>query len=208
MIPALMIFLLVQAPDAAAQPEEAVRVRGSAQVGCEVAKAGYTDCEVISETPPDRGFGLVARRLAEGFRPKPPREGGPVVGSRAPIPFKFDMSVQEAAEVGILPPGSPPLIKRAKWVRRPIARELAGLYPRRALADRVNGTGEFLCTVREDGRLTACQSFLEAPQGYGFGEATRIAAERYFRMAPRDEEGRPTAGRPVRYRIVWQGGRG
>ena len=65
---------------------------GRAVIACAIQVNGSaTDCSVVQETPPARGFGAAAVTMASTFRMKPATEdGAPVGGVRVNIPIVFN----------------------------------------------------------------------------------------------------------------------
>jgi protein TonB len=66
-------------------------INGRAVIECTVQIEGtVTDGVVISEVPPDQGFGEAALKLSPLFRMKPmSRDGQPVRGGKVAIPIAF-----------------------------------------------------------------------------------------------------------------------
>ncbi len=183
MLSALVLLSALQAA-----PTE---VTGHVQLQCVVRAGKLQDCKAASETPPGRGFARAAVAIARQMT-APGKEG-----ERVKMPVKFEMSVAEAAAMGITPPGSPPLVEAPKWLKRPRDIDIAALYPPAAERAEVSGFGIARCTVAEAGDLKACSVVQEWPEGYGFGKAAVEATDRFFRLGPVDNDGRPTAGRPI-----------
>lgn len=73
-------------------------VSGEAVIECRVTEKGRLEaCTVVSETPPDRGFGKAALAMAGKFRMKPQTvDGQPTAGGTVRIPIKISA------------PGAPP----------------------------------------------------------------------------------------------------
>lgn len=96
------------------------------------------------------------------------------------------------------------VVTRPDWVSRPTGADLVRLYPREALAQRLEGKALMQCSVGRTGKLYACAILREAPQGAGFGAATLLMAPQ-FQMKPKSVNGRPVAGGivriPVRFKI-------
>ena len=75
-------------------PEAALKadLEGKVVVGCEVDTQGTPqDCKVISETPPEKGFGAAALRVARICEFLPAHSNGKAVASTVRIPINFKM---------------------------------------------------------------------------------------------------------------------
>ena len=67
-------------------------LEGKVLVGCEVDTQGTPqDCKVISETPPEKGFGPAALKVARIFEFLPAHSNGKAVASTVRIPINFKM---------------------------------------------------------------------------------------------------------------------
>ena len=93
-------------------------------------------------------------------------------------------------------------ITNPQWVRKPSGADLAQFFPSAARDRNISGRADIECTVQESGTLTDCVVISEAPEGYGFGQATVQAAAK-FRMRPRTVDGKPVGGSRVRTHIIW-----
>jgi len=89
------------------------------------------------------------------------------------------------------------LVTRPDWSSRPNGADLVRLYPREALARRLEGMAVMQCRVARTGALQACAILREGPRGAGFGTAVLQMAPR-FRMKPMSVDGKPVAGGIVR----------
>ena len=84
-------------------PEAAMRrgLSGKVVMQCNVAREGTLyACQIISETPPDAGFGAAALKLAPFFEMTPQMEDGrPVTGGvvRIPVVFNIDGAAQPSS---------------------------------------------------------------------------------------------------------------
>jgi len=101
-------------------PEDAVRrgVSGKVVMSCTVSKEGTLyACTVVSETPPNEGFGAAALKLAPYFEMTPQLEDGRTVnGGMVRIPVVFNIEGAEPAKAG--PQKSPPSLWAAiaRWL--------------------------------------------------------------------------------------------
>lgn len=82
-------------------PEGAMRrgLGGKALMQCKVAREGTLySCTIISESPPNEGFGAAALKLAPYFEMTPQMEDGrPVTGGVVRIPIVFNVEDDEQA---------------------------------------------------------------------------------------------------------------
>ncbi len=87
---------------AAAYPKDALAkgVNGRAVIDCAVdARGALGDCHVVSETPPDAGFGAATLSLAPTFRMKPATaDGVATAGRRITIPLTWRLSDDSVAD--------------------------------------------------------------------------------------------------------------
>jgi TonB family protein len=74
--------------------ESVAGVEGRSVMRCDVTVYGLlTACVVVSESPPDAGFGKASLHLANRFRMKPCAPGGlHVTGARVVIPIHWVLS--------------------------------------------------------------------------------------------------------------------
>ena len=76
-----------------AYPERAQRlgIDGRARLSCRVTGAGaLSACDILSEDPPEYGFGGAALRLSRYFQLRPTTaDGRPVEGARVEAPVAF-----------------------------------------------------------------------------------------------------------------------
>jgi TonB family protein len=128
---------------------------GRAVMECTVQLDGtLADCSVVSEDPPDQGFGAALLKMAKSFKMKPEtKDGLPVGGAKVTIPLRFGFS-------GIEPP---------KFVRLPTDAELEAVWPADARGE--GGSVVLDCMISNAGRAKDCKIAKELPRGKGFGEA-------------------------------------
>lgn len=92
------------------------------------------------------------------------------------------------------------VITQPDWLRRPAGEDLTRLYPKAALAKRLEGFATIQCHVTAAGDLADCRTIDEAPLGEGFGEAA-VAMAATFKMRPMAKDGAPVSGGTVRIPI-------
>ncbi len=128
---------------------------GSAILKCSVEVAGRLhDCIVLSEDPPDQGFGAAALKMAAGFKMRPmARDGVPVDGGVVTIPITFSFSGQTTPT----------------WTHQPTAAELDAVWPPGAKNE--GGQAMLACTLTSRGQVRGCKVASETPRGKGFGAA-------------------------------------
>jgi TonB family protein len=176
---------------------------GRVVVSCvATAQGGLDNCQVISEAPPDAGFGAAALVLAPGFRMREVlSDGNPSVGLRFNIPIRFvppePAETDPWREVVFHKPG-------AYADLGPVG----GYYPERAARLRMQGRAVIQCRAAADGRLSACQPVEESPTDWGFSEASlRMAQTGWITAAPRLADGQPVDGELVRLQVPFKLGR-
>lgn len=74
------------------------------------------------------------------------------------------------------------------WLRRPTARDISALWPRKALDLGAGGKATIGCVVTVQGTLRACEVVAETPEGLGFGGAA-LALSTQFLMKPALKDG-------------------
>jgi len=151
---------------------------GAAKISCQVnVEGGLHDCTVVSENPPELGFGAAALALAPKFRMRPatlngvPIEGGTV---RIPINWKFS-----GAMTGLYIK----VLNDIPWRKAPTADQLLESYPEKARKAFKSGRVVMTCTYLPMGRVRGCQSDFQEPEGFGFGRSA-ISLAQYFEGPP------------------------
>lgn len=74
-------------------PRRALRMNmeGSATLDCRVGVDGRLDCAILSETPPEWGFGEAARRIASEYRMVPAMRNGQAIEARYVMRVPFNL---------------------------------------------------------------------------------------------------------------------
>jgi len=131
-------------------PDRALRMRveGIGRVRCKVVANGFLDdCGVVSETPPDFGFGDAALKILKTYQVDAAKYAP---GSNVTLPVRFN-----------IPPATLPTLTTT----------IGLFYPVRALKDQREGQVGVRCIVAPDGTLRDCGVASERPADYGFGAA-------------------------------------
>lgn len=183
-------------------PTEAMKkgIDGRAVIACQVSVQGALyDCRVEEETPKGMGFGTAAIVLTPQFLMKPAtRDGVPVVSSvRMPINFS---GLSDRATGSHLPGGggARPLMARSVvsdlvWDQAPNYADVAAAYPQKARDASAGGRVTLKCTLKADGRLSACSTVTEEPKGMGFSAAAKTLIPRFVGPT-RYSDGKSIAG--------------
>ena len=137
-----------------------------------------SDNAVVAAAPPPRPRRARTRR--------PPR-AAPVAEA------KFDTSVQESEEVVVRPASRP------VWARMPSERQLAELYPPRALEHGREGEARLHCVVIDEGQLD-CARVDATSRSFGYAA---MLVSRTLRHVRRRADGSTTIGTPVHLRVVF-----
>lgn len=190
-VEALVHPLWLQAPTqaevAAAYPRRGP-AEGHAAMRCELKADGrLRECVVLSEEPPYRGFGEVAKKLAPRFRAL--TDPARFEHSKVLVTVPFALEAQ---------PPSPRYITAPDWRAGPTPAQTLALYPDKALKDGIRtGRGRVECRIQPDGALADCKAESEEPAGEGFGEAAvRLAG--LMAIGAWSQDGRPVDGAHIR----------
>ncbi|OJU13760.1 MAG: hypothetical protein BGN86_15405 [Caulobacterales bacterium 68-7] len=169
---------------------------GQAALRCRLdAEGRLYRCQVTSESPPSKGFGAAASKLAPSFvaavRPGEPAPKDLLVE----IPFRFRN------------PTAPDnnRLTDVKWVQTLSEAGANQLYPQVAKGEGVSaGMGQVDCVATADGSLADCGVAKEEPAGKGFGQAA-LEAAKLMKMNPWTHTGDPVEGRqisiPIRFKL-------
>ena len=170
---------------------------GKATVRCAFDIEGRTtDCEVLSQTPVDRGFGAAALKLVDEFTVLHTAEDAEILpGVIADIPITFR---KPEAALGKMPD--------PQWLTEVSATGADELFPVAAREEAVrSGLGMVDCLVSKQGGMTDCRVAREQPADLGFGAAA-IQVAQQMRINTWSPDGRTYAGRrltvPIRLRLV------
>jgi TonB family protein len=158
-----------------------VTTTGRAVITCSVLASGIlADCSVISESPPNSGFGEAALKMTTLFQMKPAqRDGRPVGGATVTIPINFS-GQGRSIEPRLASPVSQD--------------ELDAVWPD---AGRGMPGQVFLdCTTSSQGVLSHCSVQSEQPTGHGFGGAALALAPK-IALAPGAGARRIVPGRVI-----------
>ena len=68
-------------------------------------------------------------------------------------------------------------------------------FPDAARQQQIEGRGTVVCRIQDDGKLRDCVVKAEAPEGLGFGEATKRLVEAEIQLGKKARDGSATAGR-------------
>lgn len=167
-------------------------VEGRAVIGCQVGADGaLAGCTVVSETPPDYGFGTAVLSMAGLFHVNMRTA---TAGTNIRLPLTFHVSEGETPTVP-RPVGS---VLDPAWTAQPSAADLAAGAP----ASREGGRAIMDCVFTAEGTLSNCAVVSQLPVTGGFGDAAVAVAPRY-RVAPVGADGVAVAGKPVRVPVIF-----
>ncbi|ATQ44631.1 hypothetical protein CSW64_20695 [Caulobacter mirabilis] len=163
-------------------------VSGHASIRCEVTSANtLDDCKVLMESPPAKGFGAAALKLAERFELLPVGDASKDVYVNLAV--RFGGAETERA------------VSHPRWITGLDPKKVAEIFPAAAVErGLVEGVGVAECTVGVGGGLTACKVAREDPVEAGFGEAA-VAVAGIMQMSPWTDDGRPVDGAVIRLPI-------
>ncbi|HEX3919079.1 MAG TPA: TonB family protein [Caulobacteraceae bacterium] len=193
------------APDMIYYPAaaKAAGIEGQATLHCgRNTHLKLENCSLVSEIPAGQGFGAAAMAMAAANieNPKVTTTESQLVDPQD-IMLKFVLHPQTIDPDITLPAhvNSP-----ASLVTRPTREQLQAAYPVRALSDQVDGGAYLDCVLTKAGVLTGCKVMVEAPEGYGFGQAALEVAND-FKITPREVDGEPIDSEvhlPVKFTVA------
>ena len=198
------------AKGASVWPESAYRdgIGGHVDLSCGIDRYGLAEwCKVVSETPPNKGFGRAALQLRPTFKLKPAMGPDEPIDAIMTIAVEFKPPPHQvawtagsgpaAASSGPLSSGggvdmpsfsAPPpdrrsvsILNNPVWASTVGYDDLVSAYP--AAAGGVEGYVLAHCEVKRGGALSDCQVAKEIPEKLGFGKAALSLAAR-FRVPP------------------------
>jgi hypothetical protein len=183
---------------------KAAGVEGSATIICGLVLQGApNNCTVAAETPPDQGFGKAALMIASATQDttavhsSEKQTGHPTTKS---LLFRLSPPVILPDLLALRTVGHP------SWRDKPSGDDIMiALTKAGARRDR-SGNTNLLCSVADNGRMSACGATEETPAGSGFGRAAMYLASR-FAMSPKTDIGCPVGGLTVDIpiRFVFEG---
>ena len=151
-------------------------VGGVAKMNCNVNVHGSAEnCKVVSETPPNMGFGAAALALTPEFLFRPARVRGEPVPSPVVVPIKFESAppVEASPTLG----NFITLLNRPEWTSAPSFAQVGAAYPR--AGGGAPGYVALRCAVKKEGTIHACDVLREEPAGKGFARAALSLVPRF-----------------------------
>jgi TonB family protein len=149
-------------------------IGGQGVIKCQVNKQGLLEaCTVVSETPPGRGFGDAALKLAPTFLMKlATRNGQPVVSSIT-IPVNFE------AKNEILMPNAL-VVDAPAWSKAPTAEDIIRQIGAKVGDKFADGKVVFLCELNKDtGKVRQCVLANASPGMAQFVDVARALSEKF-----------------------------
>ena len=146
----------------AAYPDYALRhkISGEAQITCVVNVHGLLEaCQVVSESPPDDGFGRAALLLAPRYSMTPILGPDGPIAANVTIPISFTIARSEATRAST----------HAEWIRAPRLADM--VWPGVAWYGHISGHVMLDCVIAADAKLRPCAVVEDTPAGRGFAQA-------------------------------------
>jgi hypothetical protein len=105
---------------------------------------------------------------------------------------------------------APTLITKPVWTYQPGTFELSCFFPERMERyDILEGGATVRCRADDEGRLMQCRAIEERPKDkYGAFGVSGVRAAEVYRLAPKDGDGNPVAGRTIILGILFTFDRG
>ena len=154
-------------------------LEGAATLSCQRSAHGaLTGCFILSETPPDAGFGAAAMAIALRTKDDPwvdvPRG---FILTTHPIVFSFRLKPTLSIEPNLMLPS---VVQPSEWFGPADAgNDLSRYYPHRAQRLGVAGRAVLDCRTFPDGHMDDCAVASETPPDQGFGRAAVLMARKF-----------------------------
>ncbi len=147
---------------------------GDARVRCTLTETGVLrDCIVVSESPPEAGFGNALLALTPTMLMRPSTRNG--------VPFESVVNIPMHWEPYAAPrEGGRPLVSPA-WVEAPGAADIDAMLSAQMRTQ--SGRAIIICRMLASGRVTACILTMTEPSRSGFGGVAQRLSRR-FRAEP------------------------
>lgn len=152
---------------------------GRAVIGCTVSVQGALHgCTVVSETPAGLGFGAAAIALTPQLLMKPATVDGKPVASNVRVPINFvkpdvPLGTRIPGSRGVYGGSSRQVLSNVSWEAAPTYAQVAAAYPAKAREKQVGGRVALNCRFLAEGRIGACETLKEEPEGLGFASAAK-----------------------------------
>jgi len=178
-----------------AYPAYALRrnIGGEAVITCGVNVHGLLEaCQVVSESPPDDGFGRAALSLAPRFSMTPASGPDGPVPAIVTIPINFKLLRSEATRS----------FTHAEWIRAPRSADM--VWPGIAWYGHISGRAVLDCVIASNGKLKPCAVVEDTPKGRGFASAA-ISFLEPAKMRPPMVDGAPVPDAHVHMTVDFDG---
>jgi TonB family protein len=168
-------------------------IAGEALITCVVNVHGLLEaCQVVSESPPDDGFGRAALLLAPRFSMTPASGPDGPVAATVNIPIGFKILRSEATRSST----------HAEWIRAPRSADM--VWPGVAWYGHISGRAVLDCVIASNGKLKPCAVVEDAPKGRGFADAA-ISFLEPAKMRPPTVDGAPVPDAHVHMTVDFDG---
>ena len=164
------------------------RTDGDVKLSCQIDVFGLAEsCQVLSESPRNKGFGHAALELRPTFRLKPAPDGPATrtlsfdLHFKAPDPQWGFGGDPHRVIGGPLAMRNVTMLDNPVWAQAASYDDMVRAYPPKA--GKLDGYAAVHCMVLRGGALNGCQIIKEDPGKLGFGAAA-VTLARQFRVAP------------------------